>query len=97
MKIIGFDWDEGNSQKCQSHGVSLHEIEQAFEGAQYFDDVKHSKEEKRFILINKTLLSRFVFIVFTLRFTLSGIVARPISARYMHSKELKKYEKTGTK
>ena len=33
MKIIGFDWDDGNWPKCGKHGVSREEIEQVQLGA----------------------------------------------------------------
>lgn len=29
VEFDGFDWDEGNREKCRKHGVSLPEIEQA--------------------------------------------------------------------
>lgn len=29
-KIAGFNWDNGNSEKCQKHGVSIEEIEALF-------------------------------------------------------------------
>ncbi len=28
--VSGFDWDDGNIEKCQKHGVSLEEIEALF-------------------------------------------------------------------
>lgn len=28
--ISGYDWDDGNYQKCQKHGVSIEEIETLF-------------------------------------------------------------------
>jgi uncharacterized DUF497 family protein len=35
MKVGGleFDWDEGNRDKCQKHGLSVHDIESIFQGA----------------------------------------------------------------
>lgn len=27
MEVHGFDWDEGNREKCQAHGLQLEEIE----------------------------------------------------------------------
>lgn len=52
-------------------------------------DVAHSGEETRFIAIGKTHAGRALFVAFTLR---NGWL-RPISARYMHEKEVRKYEK----
>jgi hypothetical protein len=30
LTVSGFDWDSGNNTKCQSHGVSITEIEELF-------------------------------------------------------------------
>jgi uncharacterized DUF497 family protein len=51
--VAGFNWDEGNREKCRKHGVTIEEIEREI-------------QKKRFI--------------------------RPISARFMHAKEIKHYE-----
>jgi uncharacterized DUF497 family protein len=50
-------------------------------------------EEPRFIAIGKTGLGRFAFVAFTPRLRGSMRLLRPITARYMHRKEIKKYEK----
>ncbi|MEI7489613.1 MAG: BrnT family toxin [Chryseobacterium sp.] len=93
--ISGFDWDKGNCDKCQKHGVSIQEIESLFESSiAVFPDIAHSAREKRFIAIGKTAKVRYVFMVFTLRDSEHGKLIRPISARYMHDKEVKYYEKT---
>jgi len=46
-----FDWDEGNREKFQKHGVSINEIEEALtaEAMMILPDLKHSDEEDRFI------------------------------------------------
>jgi predicted DNA binding CopG/RHH family protein/uncharacterized DUF497 family protein len=44
----GFDWNYGNRDKCQSHGVSIAEIETIFRGSiALFPDSRHSKAEER--------------------------------------------------
>ena len=58
-----------------------------------FPDPKHSADEERFIGIGKTDDGRSVFIAFTLRTGERGTLLRPISARYMHKKEVDYYEK----
>ncbi|MGZ8369058.1 MAG: hypothetical protein ACXWVK_10235 [Rhodoplanes sp.] len=30
LGVAGFDWDEGNRDKCRKHGVALADIEAAF-------------------------------------------------------------------
>ena len=52
-------------------------------------DISHSQGEYRFQAIGKTKTERYIFIVFTFR---QGEI-RPISARYMHQKEVNFFEK----
>lgn len=94
MKIGGFDWDEGNRQKCQKHGLSLAEIEEALISAGHtiLPDERHSAEETRHIAIGRTSAGRLAFIAFTFREKAGRLLMRPISARFMHDKEVRKYE-----
>ncbi len=94
QKVTGFDWNHGNLKKCQKHGVGITEIESAFRQTMaVFPDPTHSKGEDRFIGIGKTDQGRSVFIAFTLRTHSDDVLIRPISARYMHQKEVEHYEK----
>ena len=86
--LEGFDWDEGNREKCQKHGVSVAEIEEALRVIAFVVDDPYSAE-KRYRTVGKTVAGRYIFAAFTIR----GRKLRPISARYMHSKEVAKYEK----
>jgi hypothetical protein len=54
---------------------------------------KHSLAEERLRAIGKTRSSRSVFLVFTLRERDGRTYIRPISARYMHRREVESYEK----
>lgn len=95
MPIVtnGFDWDAGNIEKCCKHGVTLEEIESVFhEALDVFPDVKHSVKETRYLGIGRTSAGRYLFVAFTLRAKASENFIRPISARYMHLKEVKHYE-----
>jgi hypothetical protein len=89
----GFDWDDGNRAKCGKHGVTVDEVEALF-GAEVLiaPDLKHSDEETRFIAIGRSAGGRPMFVVFTLRDRASLRLIRPVSARYMHAKEIKAYE-----
>jgi uncharacterized DUF497 family protein len=49
--------------------------------------------KKRFRAIGRTEKGRGVFIIFTLRRKGDELLIRPISARYMHKKEIEAYEK----
>ncbi|TAK63908.1 BrnT family toxin [Methylobacter sp.] len=92
--VAGFDWDHGNLKKCQKHGVEIAEIESVFRQTMaVFPDPTHSQGEDRFIGIGKTHQGRRVFIAFTLRTHSDDVLIRPISARYMHQKEVEHYEK----
>jgi len=91
MQIDGFDWDTGNWPKCGKHGVSRTEIEQVLlnEPAVMSDPFP---EESRMRAIGRTPLGRYIFLVFHLREVGGATKLRPISARYMHQKEINYYE-----
>jgi uncharacterized DUF497 family protein len=90
----GFDWDKGNRAKCEKHGLSVSAIESLFAlPLAILPDAAHSKGERRFLAIGRTEEGRGVFIVFTLRRKGGETLIRPISARYMHGKEIEAYEK----
>ena len=93
--VNGFDWDEGNRDKCQKHGVPLVIIEAAFSRPiDILPDLKHSNHEMRFLAIGKTEEGRGVFICFTLRRQDRNVLIRPISARFMNAKEVAYYDQT---
>jgi len=80
-------------EKCGKHGVTLGEIESIFHGQMdVFPDVAHSDQETRFLGIGRTSAGRYLFVAFTLRDKAGRNFIRPISARYMHLKEVKHYE-----
>jgi uncharacterized DUF497 family protein len=56
-------------------------------------DRAHSFSEQRIRAIGKTEGGRSIFIVFTIRERGGKRFIRPISARYMHRKEVRHYEK----
>ena len=91
MKIAGFDWDKGNWPKCNKHGVSREEIEQVLWGTPAVMPDPHPAEP-RMRAIGQTKLGRYVFLVFILRKMDAQTLLRPISARYMHQKEIDHYE-----
>ena len=94
VTISGFDWDTGNRHKCLKHGVSINEIEAMFgQPLVILADARHSATEQRHKAIGKGCGGRSIFIVFTLRRLDRKTFIRPISARYMHAKEVTHYEK----
>ncbi len=92
--VSGFQWDEGNQGKCQKHGVSIAEIEALFTHPHHLaPDVAHSTTETRFLAIGSGCGERPILVAFTLREQGGETFIRPISARYMHLKEIEAYEK----
>lgn len=90
----GFDWDAGNLEKCQKHGVSISAIEDLFtRPIAILPDPRHSVRERRLKAVGFTSEVRAIFLVFTMRRRGGRRLVRPISARYMHAKEIKAYEK----
>lgn len=90
-KIDGFDWDEGNWPKCAKHGLSQAEIEHVIANARFVVD-DPSTGERRLRTAGKAPTGRFVFVAFTYRQKAGKTLLRPISARYMHDKEIRSYE-----
>jgi hypothetical protein len=96
-RVQGFDWDDGNRAKCQKHGVSIAEIEALFMDApRIAPDPKRSDDEDRMIAVGRTNAGRPVFVAFTIR-TKNRRLIRPVTARYMHAKEIAAYEKESAK
>ena len=86
---IQFDWDTGNQTKCRKHGLTLNDIEHLFRTDPLVaPDRAHSTAEQRFIAVGRTPSGRPAFVAFCWR----GDKIRPVSARYMHTREVKAYE-----
>jgi uncharacterized DUF497 family protein len=90
-RVAGFDWDAGNWPKCGKHGVAQAEIEHVIEHARFMVD-DPSPAEKRFRTAGKAMTGRYVFVAFSFREKDGRTLLRPISARYMHEKEIRSYE-----
>ena len=91
MKTAGFDWDDGNWPKCGKHGLSRAEIEEVLLNTPAVMPDPHP-EEPRMRAIGKTSAGRYVFLVFMIRQFNDQFFLRPISARFMHQKEIDHYE-----
>lgn len=84
-----FDWDNGNAAKCAKHGLTLNCIEAFFRLRPLVaPDPMHSVLEQRFIAVGSMPDGRPAFVAFCWR----GAKIRPISARYMHAREVRRYE-----
>ena len=85
-ECVGFEWDEGNAGKnWEKHGVADFECEELFFNQPLIvrADPKHSMQEPRFYALGRTDQKRLLFVAFTVRRALIGI----ISAREMTRKE----------
>ena len=85
-QATGFEWDQGNEVKLLArHGVSRGAVEQVFfqEPLLLSDDLKHSAREVRYLALGRTVDSRLLHVVFTIR----GPLICPIAARDMNRKE----------
>ena len=93
----GFDWDVGNRHKCQKHGISVAEIETfLLSDPRIAPDQEHSVREERLMAVGRTSRGRAMFVVFTVRVRDGKRLIRPLSARYMHKKEIESYEAEGS-
>ncbi len=87
MEVAGIDWDEGNIGHCQKHGVKLEEIEFLFSNTpRVFNDP--FVNEQRLRAIGRNQAGRYLYVVFMFREREDELYIRPISARYMHKKEV---------
>ena len=93
MRVSGFDWDKGNRARCEKHGVSIMEIENLFaHDPRVAPDPKHSADEDRLLAVGRTSAGRPVFVAFTIRTKNKLRLIRPVTARFMHAKEIAAYE-----
>ncbi|MEQ1691702.1 MAG: BrnT family toxin [Gemmatimonas sp.] len=91
IQFGGFDWDDGNREKCRKHGIPPEVIEELFGRVMAIapDPFQH---EQRFRAIGRTVDGRAIFLVFTVRTRDDAHLIRPISARFMHRREIRAYE-----
>lgn len=98
LSVNGFNWDKGNREKCLKHGVGRKVIEDFFKGEVWIGpDPNHSESEERFLGVGLSRSGRALVVAFTFREQNGEKLIRPISARYMHEKEAKRYDEAFTK
>ena len=87
-----FEWDpEKAASNIRKHGISFDEAVTVFKDplAFIFDDISHSEQEHREIIIGTSTLRKMILVRFVER--IEGIV-RIISARPATRQEIKDYE-----
>jgi uncharacterized DUF497 family protein len=90
----GFNWDARNLEKCQKHGVSIAEIEAVLRAdLQIAPAPRQSLAEERLSNRADTKWAGSVRRLHLARPKWAPLVG-PISARYMHAKEIERYEAT---
>lgn len=92
MRIAGIEWDAGNWPKCGKHGVGKDEIEHTLRHMT-FRISDPNPAETRFRTAARGPDGRPIFVVYTHREREGATYLRPISARFMHGKEVQQYEK----
>ena len=91
MRVAGIEWDGGNWPKCGKHGVDREDVEHALRHMT-FRIPDPNPDEVRYRTASRTRGGRPVFIVYTHRQRDGKTWLRPVSARYMHGKEVSQYE-----
>lgn len=81
-------------KKIKTHGLSREKVEAFFQQKSVYvtPDIKHSGKEERYLAVGQSPKGQPMVVAFTLREVEGKRLIRPISARYMHDKEAKRYE-----
>lgn len=92
-ECVGFEWDDENEPKnWDRHQVTPEEAEGMFfnEPLIIRTDVRHSRTEKRYYALGRTIADGRLFAAFTIR----GKLIRVISVRDMNRRERDFYDKS---
>ena len=96
--ISGFDWDAGNTDKNNRHGVTSADAEEVFfREPLVAPDPDHSRKEPRLHALARIGDGRTLHVAFTLREKAGKTLIRVISARPASRKERLIYEKAKAK
>ena len=87
MRILDFEWDDGNSLLLQlGHGILPEEAEEVFAHKPFFKKTK----KRHYAVFGPTSEGRYLTIVFELK---QKGIARPITGCDMSQKEIRYYKK----
>jgi hypothetical protein len=90
--IPNFEWDLNKAREnVRKHGVSFEEAASVFgdDDALMYDDVDHSDEEDRFIIVGMSAHERVLLAVYTIRYK---DTVRIINSRHPTRQEKRAYE-----
>jgi uncharacterized protein len=90
--IPNFEWDIAKAREnVRKHGVSFEEAASVFgdDDALIYDDVEHSDEEDRFIIVGVSARERVLLAVYTIRHKQT---VRIINSRYPTRHQTRAYE-----
>jgi len=94
LRVNGFEWDDGNRDKCQNMASRSRKSKTCLCAALVLRPIPNiPAEEERLIAVGKTTAGRSLFAAFTIRTKGGRILIRVVTARYMHEKEIAAYEK----
>lgn len=91
--MLRFEWDEKKNRRNRSkHGIWFEEAQSVFDdpNARVFQDIEHSQEEERLIILGISAVARVLVVVHCFR--ASESIIRIISARKATKKEIRFYE-----
>lgn len=86
---MDFDWDNANEGHCRRHDITRGEVEHVIASGIIFPNAEHSQTELRFRAIGRTPSGRWAYASFTIR----GERVRPVTAHFLHEKEVQKWLK----
>jgi uncharacterized DUF497 family protein len=87
LRILDFEWDEGNALHLQlGHGISPEEVEAVFANKPFFRKTKKG----HYAVFGTTFEGRYLTVVFELK---QKSVARPITGWDMSHAEIRYYKK----
>lgn len=94
IKPIQFEWDDANLEHTAKHGVTRSEIEFVLNNNPMIRPDPYPPEiEQRWRGIGPDAAGDMLFIVFMVKAEADRLTLRPISARRMHEREVKKYDR----
>ena len=91
LRVSGFNWDKGNRVKCQNMVFRLRTSKPFSLTVPELTPIRNTRRT-RIVAVGGTSTGRPVFVAFTIRAANNRRFIRPVTARFMHAKEVAAYE-----